>query len=133
MESCCHYRNIRPWGYIAAKEQYDVLKTLVADLQDERHQVMLQGIDIVTSSGNSYHISIDIFPMSMIDGKVYCNKFKFIALIVIIIPIQVIKELLGLGGAYWGAIQLLNQKIQLTSHLSFSSATKSTKIRAIIK
>ena len=30
---------------------------------------MLQGIDIVTSSGNSYHISIDIFPMSMIDGK----------------------------------------------------------------
>ena len=69
MESCCHYRNIRPWGYIAAKEQYDVLKTLVADLQDERHQVMLQGIDIVTSSGNSYHISIDIFPMSMIDGK----------------------------------------------------------------
>ena len=58
-----------PRGYIAAKEHYHVLEKLVADLQDEREQVKLQGIDVVTSSGNSYHISIDILTMSMIDGK----------------------------------------------------------------
>ena len=65
------FRNIRPWAYIAAKEEYDVLEKLVKELEDEVKQVELQGIDIVTSSGNSYHITLppQTFTMSMIDGK----------------------------------------------------------------
>ena len=41
------------------------------ELEDEVKQVELQGIDIVTSSGNSYHITLppQTFTMSMIDGK----------------------------------------------------------------
>ena len=60
------FRNIRPWGYIAAKEDYDVLKKLVKELEDEATQVETGGIDIETASGNKYHINVKTMEMSMI-------------------------------------------------------------------
>ena len=62
-------RNIRPWGYIGAKESYEILEKLVEDLDDEGEEVKA-GIDVTTNSGNNYHIRVETAKMTMIDGKV---------------------------------------------------------------
>ena len=59
-------RNIRPWAYIAAKEDYKVLDKLVKELEDEATQVETGGIDVETASGNKYHIKVETLEMSMI-------------------------------------------------------------------
>ena len=61
------FSNIRPWAYIAAKEEYTVLKALNRELEDEVSQVETGGIDVETSSGNKYHINVEPMKFSMID------------------------------------------------------------------
>ena len=63
------YRNIRPLGYFAADEKYDVLKELVPIIDAEVKDIKAGGVYVKTSSGNLYHIMVNTFTMSMVDGK----------------------------------------------------------------
>ena len=64
----CH-RNIRPYGYFAADEKYDVLKDLVPVIDAEVKDIQAGGVFVKTSSGNLYHVMVKAFSMSMVDGK----------------------------------------------------------------